>query len=181
MKRLRESDDDSVGSRSESQQDRSEDEEDDNSGYSSEFSKMIKSQLQATLNTLSFALTYASSGSCPVAENPGIFIPELGVLGLPLSERDAELISKRAHAAPYGKGSDTIVDTTVRKTQELNADEFELRNPKWATALEAILKQVAKDLMVPRVSQVGAVLHKMLLYSEEAMFKEHRESVSLLL
>jgi len=124
-------------------------------------------------------MSFASSGSCPIAENPGIWIRGIGGIGLPLSERDAELISKVTHPAPYGKGPDTIVDPTFRKTQELNADEFELRNPEWNTALESVVRRAAIELGVPgEPSGVKAVLYKILLYGEGAMFKEHRESVS---
>jgi hypothetical protein len=142
-------------------------------------SEDIKSQLLHSLEHLSSAMSFASSGSCPIAENPGIWIRGIGGIGLPLSERDAELISKVTHPAPYGKGPDTIVDPTFRKTQELNTGEFELRNPKWNTALESVVRRAAIELGVPgEPSGVKAVLYKMLIYGEAAMFKEHRESVS---
>ena len=94
-------------------------------------------------------MSFASSGPCPTTENPGIWIPDVGIIGLPLSERDADLISKVTHLAPYGKGPDTIVDLTFRNTQELNADEFELRNPNWDMALEAAVRRAATELSVP--------------------------------
>ena len=135
----------------------------------------LKSQLCNSLEQVSSAMSFASSGPCPT-ENPGIWILGVGLIGLPLSERDADLISKVTHPAPYGMGQDTIVDLTVRNTQELNADEFELRNPKWDIALEAVVHRAATELGVPGESSgVKAELYKMLLYRKGAMFNEHGE------
>jgi hypothetical protein len=139
----------------------------------------IKSQIYNSLEQMSSAMSFASSGPCPSTENPGIWIPDVGIIGLPLSERDVDLISKVTHPAPYGMGPDTIVDLTVRNTQELNPEQFELRNPKWDMALENIVRQAAVDLgVLGKPSGVKAELYKILLYGEGSMFKEHRESVS---
>ena len=139
----------------------------------------IKSQICNSLEQMSSAMSFASSGPCPSTENPGIWVPDVGIIGLPLSERDVDLISKVTHPAPYGMGPDTIVDLTVRNTQELNADELELRNPNWDMALKGVVRRAAIELGVPGESSgVKAELYKMLLYGEGAMFKEHRESVS---
>lgn len=138
----------------------------------------IRAQLRHYLHELSWSMDFASSGLCPNPENPGIWISGLGGVGLPLSERDAVLISKIAHAAPFGMGSDTIVDTTFRKTQELNASDFELKNPKWDITLAAVVQLARRRLAVPEGCEVKAVLHKMLLYSEGSMFKQHRELVT---
>jgi hypothetical protein len=156
----------------------------DNSEEDLEASKQllddIKSQLCNSLEQVSSAMSFASSGPCPTTENPGIWIPDVGIIGLPFSERDADLISKVTHPAPYGKGPDTIVDLTFKNTQELNADEFKLRNPNWDKALEAVVRRAATELGVPGESSgVKAMLYKMLLYREGAMFKEHRELVSI--
>ena len=71
----------------------------------------------------------ATSGALPSAVNPGLTINGLGDVGSPLSARDALEVSKIAHQAPFGKGTETIVDTGVRKTWELNSSQFALRNP----------------------------------------------------
>ena len=94
------------------------------------------------------------------------------------TEEDAELVSSASHPAPYGKGSDTVIDSAVRNTRELDTAQFELTNPKWAMALEAVVRNVATELDVSGgAASVKAVLYKMLLYGKGAMFKEHREYV----
>jgi hypothetical protein len=180
MKRQRESDSSneyasSADSGSESDGSESEKSEGDNSLLSD-----IKSRLENSLTYLPRTMSFASSGSCPIEVNPAISISGLGGIGLPLSERDAKLVSNACHPAPYGKGSDTVVDPAVRKTRELGAEQFELRNPEWNKALGAVVCKVATELDVPSgAAGVKAVLYKMLLYGKGAMFKEHREYVCL--
>jgi hypothetical protein len=79
----------------------------------------------------------------------------------------------KAHHAPYGKGSETLVDTAVRNTWELNPDQFEFGNPEWDKYIEEACACVARDLGVD--SPVSAELYKMLIYEKGAMFKPHTE------
>jgi len=138
----------------------------------------IKRGLRNSLECLAPAMCFASSGLCPIEVNACISISGLGEIGLPLSGRDAKLILSVSHQAPYGRGSDTIVDTGVRQTWELNADQFELRNPQWNTMLEEVIRRVAAELAVPGgASGIRAMPYKMLLYETGSMFKEHREFV----
>jgi hypothetical protein len=53
------------------------------------------------------------------------------MIGFPLSDRDAKLIERVATQAPFGKGTKTVVDTTVRDTFEINPDKFSFKNPAW--------------------------------------------------
>ena len=127
----------------------------------------IKLRLRSSLSRMPTATSFASSGLCPLQENPAISVSGLGGIGLPLSERDAKLVSSISHQAPYGKGSNTIVDSAVRQTKELNADQFELKNPAWKEALEAVVDRAATELGVPGgVAGVKAVLYKLLLYGK---------------
>ena len=51
-------------------------------------------------------------------------------------EREAVKLTKAYHQAPFGKGGKTIVDTDMKNTWELSADQFELQNPAWQITLE---------------------------------------------
>jgi hypothetical protein len=136
----------------------------------------IKLRLRNSLSYLPSAVSFASGGFCPIEVNPTISVAGLGGIGLPLSERDAQLVSNVSHQAPYRKGSDTVVDPAVRETKELNADQFELKHPEWQKALEAVVGRAATELGVPgEAAGVKAVLYKLLLYGKGAKFKEHRE------
>jgi hypothetical protein len=48
--------------------------------------------------------------------NPGLYLKNGSLIGLPLSDRDAEAIVAASHQAPFRNGEETIVDTSVRKT-----------------------------------------------------------------
>ena len=120
--------------------------------------------------------SFATSGALRGAANPGIFVEGIGKIGLPLSERDAKDLCRKSHEAAFGKGSETYVDSTVRKTWELNPSQFEIRNPAWKETVDNAIGHVAEQLGVIDASKgIRAELHKMLLYEEGAFFDTHRE------
>ncbi|TVY44089.1 hypothetical protein LOCC1_G004493, partial [Lachnellula occidentalis] len=109
--------------------------------------------------------------------NPGIYLKEGGVVGLPLSDRDAEAIIAASRQAPFGKGEDTLVDTSVRKTWEVSPTNFELKNPAWQLFVKTVVARVSTGLGVDATGNgVSAELYKMLLYDEGALFKPHQDS-----
>jgi hypothetical protein len=96
---------------------------------------------------------------------PGLHIDGIGVIGFPLSERDAKLIEAAATQAPFGKGTETVVDTTVRDTFEINPDKFSFKNPAWTEFLQTVTKKVADGLGLPPNRLLPrAELYKLLLY-----------------
>ncbi|KAI9166346.1 hypothetical protein HJFPF1_02446 [Paramyrothecium foliicola] len=105
--------------------------------------------------------------------SPGLRIGELGDIPLPLTVRDAGAIQNICRQAPFGKGTETMVDTTVRKTWELNQDQFQLANPQWPAFLQRVASELSADLGTP-----GLVLRldKLLLYEEGSFFKKHKDS-----
>lgn len=121
---------------------------------------------------------FASFGALEHIVDPGIHIKASDgidhAIKIPLNEQGARALSGASHHAPFGKGSETIVDTSIRRTWELNADQFELRNPEWQQYLDGIIAKVSKDLGVSSgTGGLRAELYKMLLYEKGAMFKAH--------
>jgi hypothetical protein len=87
------------------------------------------------------------------------------VIGFPLNERDAKLIEAAATQAPFGKGTETVVDTTVRDIFEINPDGFSFKNPAWTEFLQTVTKKVADGLGLPPNRPLPrAELYKLLLY-----------------
>lgn len=120
--------------------------------------------------------SFATYGVLSHPANPGLYVHGLGIIGLPLSERLAVELAGISHQAPFGKGSKTIVDTTVRKTWELDPSQFELRNPAWQSCVKDAIQSVGKELgIVGGMSSISAQLYKMLLYEKGAFFDRHRE------
>lgn len=121
---------------------------------------------------------FATSGLLANANNPGLFVKGIGKVGLPLSERDFVEIRRASHEAPFVKGSETFVDPTVRKTWELNPNEFELRNPAWPSTLHEVVGKVAQELgLVDGASSIRPELHKLSLYELGAFSDNHSEYV----
>lgn len=141
---------------------------------------VIKHELLAHYSAQTSSATFATSGACPDAVNPCLSVTGIGTVGLPLSDRDAKAIIGASRQAPYGKGTETFVDTSVRKTWEIDADAFQVRNAAWPKFLEGILKKVSHDLgIIGGSAAIEARPYKMLLYEEGAMFKPHKEYVVL--
>ncbi|RYP79631.1 hypothetical protein DL769_002870 [Monosporascus sp. CRB-8-3] len=109
--------------------------------------------------------------------DPDIFVEGVGPISLPLSEVQAKKLITKSHQAPFGKGSKTIVDTSVRNTWEINPEQFQIRSPQWKGFLDNVLKKVARGLGIS--SPISAELYKMLLYEKRAMFKAHTEWLAI--
>jgi hypothetical protein len=136
----------------------------------------IKRHLHAIISAQHAFGSFALANTCPDAVNPHLFVKGLGNVGVPVSDRDARAIIERCHQSPYGKGGETLVDTSVRKTWELNADQFELRNPAWTAFLKRLVKKVADGLgVIAGPDAIEPKPYKLLVYEEGAMFKPHTE------
>ncbi|RMZ80689.1 hypothetical protein DV738_g2708, partial [Chaetothyriales sp. CBS 135597] len=122
---------------------------------------ILRGEQNGTRSTNPFAFT----SEIPSAPNPGLFVPGVGEIGLPLSPRDAEAIIAQCRQSPFGKGSETIVDTSLR-----NADA-------WQACIRTLVRTVYTELgLVCGLSNVEAQLYKLLLYKEGAFFKSHQDS-----
>jgi hypothetical protein len=100
------------------------------------------------------------------APNPGLEIDGLGVIGLPLSQRDAAAIVSRAAQAPFGKGTETVVDTAVRDTWEIEPASVKFSNPKWAAFVYQVATQTVWTALgvAPFTKRPRCELYKLLLY-----------------
>ncbi|RYO92416.1 hypothetical protein DL766_000386 [Monosporascus sp. MC13-8B] len=62
------------------------------------------------------------------------------------ASRDAEAIKAHSRQAPFGRGDQTLVDTSVRKTWELSTEKFRCSNPAWNSYLNTLLQEAAASL-----------------------------------
>ncbi|KAJ7891273.1 hypothetical protein B0H14DRAFT_2688402 [Mycena olivaceomarginata] len=79
---------------------------------------------------------YCHAATTASAANPGLNVKGIGILGLPLSERDAKLVQSLI-------ASSTNVTHPVGNVWELDSRSVECSNPAWSTYLEDI---VLKDI-----------------------------------
>jgi hypothetical protein len=86
-------------------------------------------KLQEFLDEVLYDGTFSSFHTHNTYANPGLYLNGYGSVGLPLATRDAKGITEICKQAPFGKGDETLVDTSVRNTWELDTKDFECRNP----------------------------------------------------
>ena len=137
----------------------------------------FKSALNKHISQIQSTGSFATGGILESFTNPGVIVDSIGALRLPLSEEDARALAQKSRQAPFGKGTETLVDESVRKTWEIDAARIRFGNERWQNYLEQMVKNVARELGVPAGREVRAELHKMLLYEKGAMFKPHKEFV----
>ena len=118
---------------------------------------------------------FATYGKIERFDNPGLQIGNERLLSLPLTEKDAKCLIALSHQAPFGKGSETIVDESVRKTWQIEANSIHFANKRWGKCLERITHDAATKLGVVNPANVRAELHKMLIYEEGGKFEQHQE------
>ncbi|KAG8526058.1 uncharacterized protein KY384_000820 [Bacidia gigantensis] len=138
---------------------------------------IVKDNLRYCINNVHSTGSFATFGVVERFANPGISIDPLGLIRLPLSEEDAKAIVRASNKAPFGKGNKTLVDESIRKTWQIDADKIQLLNDGWQECLNRIVEHVLGELGVAcALTNVRADLYKMLLYEEGAMFKEHKDT-----
>jgi len=105
----------------------------------------------------------------------GLQIEEIGEVGFPLSPIVIKELIKVAKQAPFGKGSQTITDTSVRKTWEIDAGKVSFKNKEWQGFLDQILEKTKKGLGIEN-HDISAHLYKLLIYEEGGFFLPHKDS-----
>ncbi|KAJ3867375.1 hypothetical protein EV359DRAFT_78625 [Lentinula novae-zelandiae] len=113
------------------------------------------------------------------APNPVLIITGVGPIGLPLSPRDAQLIITSATQAPFGHGTETKIDTSVRHTWEIEPARVSFGNAVWRTWMEeTVVRGVATALGVPSsTTPPKCELYKLLLYEQDSHFLPHQDTV----
>ncbi len=117
--------------------------------------------------------TFVSHGSLdPVL--PGLEIAGIGTIGFPLALQQAELIRNLCDQAPYGRGEQTLVDTSVRRVWQMMPDKFRLKNRQWQQFLQGIVRTVEEELGLEG-KQLEPQLYNLLLYEAGCFFLPHRD------
>jgi len=88
-----------------------------------EYDRTIHDAVLQALSDITTAGAFAACGSLyPVGPvDPGLHVEGVGDIELPLSHEAAGSLIKLSRQAPYGDGKQTVVNTEVRKTWEIDA------------------------------------------------------------
>jgi hypothetical protein len=106
--------------------------------------------------------------------DPGMKVEGLGTVKLPLKRTTAKELVASCQLAPYGKGTQTLVNKNVRNTFELDPKKFRLSG-EWNVAIADTMPFVAEQLGLP-ADQLEARLYKLLMYEKGGFFLRHRDS-----
>ena len=106
---------------------------------------------------------------------PGLRIEGVGEIGLPLNPVQLKEIINLARKAPFGKGSQTVTDTSVRSAWEVDADQLSFHHKAWKKFIKKIVKEVKIGLGIEDQS-IKASLYKLLIYEQGDFFLPHQDS-----
>jgi hypothetical protein len=114
------------------------------------------------------------------AEAPGAFSAQIlapagtlqvevdgvGAVQTPVRAPLAKKLITVALPAKFGRGEQTLTDTSVRDTSEITPDLVTLDGPTWEATLGAVLDGVRDELGLPPTTKLRAELHAMLVYGK---------------
>ena len=106
---------------------------------------------------------------------PLISVDGVGVLSFPVPEAQVRALVAVAERAPYGRGTETRVDTSVRNCWQIDASRVEVAGGAWPATRAQILDAAAKGLGCPP-GRVEAHLYKLLVYEPGGFFAPHRDT-----
>ena len=109
------------------------------------------------------------------APMPVLAVEGVGTLSFPVPDAQLRALVGLAERAPYGKGAETRVDTSVRDCRQIDASRFRLGGRAWTETFPAIVEAVADGLGCPAGS-LEAVPYKLLIYEPGGFFAAHRDT-----
>lgn len=136
--------------------------------------KALQEEIYEILRSIEGSGTFISEGTQSFVF-PGLDVRGVGELGFPINEIQAKALIHKAIQAPFGKGMETVTDTNVRKTWEIDASELTFNNPDWEKTLNQMLTTIKFDLGIENY-EVSASLYKLLIYEEGGFFLPHKDS-----
>ena len=106
---------------------------------------------------------------------PKLEVENIGVLSFPVPEAQIRALINTAERAPYGKGTDTLVDTTVRDCWQIDGMSIDIGGAMWDDTFSRILDAAATGLGCP-AERLEAELYKLLVYEPGGFFTAHRDT-----
>ena len=110
-----------------------------------------------------------------LAPMPRLEVQGVGALSFPVPEAQVRALVAAAERAPYGKGSETLVDRSVRDCWQIGPERVRLAGAAWPETFAGILGSAAAGLGCPP-DRLDAQLHKLLIYEPGGFFSAHRDT-----
>jgi len=109
------------------------------------------------------------------APMPRLEVEGVGMLSFPVPLAQLRALLAVAERAPYGKGQDTLVDTSVRDCWQIDAAHTRLAGGAWPDTFAGIVAAAAQGLGCA-VERLEARLYKLLIYEQGGFFAPHRDT-----
>ena len=109
------------------------------------------------------------------APMPRVLVDGAGELSFPIPDAQIQALIAAAERAPYGKGTETLVDTSVRDCWQIDAGQVRLAGRAWPDTFAKVMGLVAEGLGLP-AERLDAELYKLLIYRPGGFFAEHRDT-----
>ena len=106
---------------------------------------------------------------------PQITLKNVGVLSFPVPQVQIDALVEMAERAPYGKGTKTLMDTSVRDCWQIDARRIHITGKAWTDSFKQIMELVSEGLGLKQ-GQLDAKLYKLLIYKEGGFFAAHRDT-----
>ena len=138
------------------------------------FFENMHPRLEEILQSINRPGNFVSHGRI-VVPMPRLEVENFGVLSFPVPEIQIEELVRTADRAPYGRGTQTLVDVTVRNCWEINSDQISLGGRSWDRTIRKLESLAADGLGCPQ-GRLSASLYKLLIYSTGGFFIPHRDT-----
>lgn len=129
--------------------------------------------LAALLGTIRRHGDFYATGNAEISA-PNLSVQGMGMLSLPFQHGQLAQLLARAELAPFGRAEQTLIDTSVRNTWQIDAGALAFGGRNWQRSLDAIVARAADGLGV--LEPVRAELYKLLIYDVGGFFVEHRDT-----
>lgn len=106
---------------------------------------------------------------------PKITLKNVGTLSFPVPQAQIDALIEMAERAPYGKGTKTLMDTSVRDCWQIDARQIRITGKAWKDSFRQIMNLVSEGLGLNQ-GQLDAKLYKLLVYKEDGFFAAHRDT-----
>ena len=116
-----------------------------------------------------------SVGGRLYAPMPRVVVDGAGELSFPIPDAQIRALIAAGERAPYGKGTETLVDTLVRDCWQIDATHVRLAGRAWPDSFTKVMDVVAAGLGLP-AERLKAELYKLLIYRPGGFFAEHRDT-----
>jgi hypothetical protein len=138
-----------------------------------EYNQELK-PLEAVLSDVKHPGDFFACAAIEIAM-PRVEVEGAGTLSFPVPDAQIASIVRQAERAPYGRGEETIVDTSVRNVWQIAPGKIRIGGKSWPANFENILSKVKAGLGCDE-SSVSAELYKLLVYDRGGFFLAHRDT-----